>query len=266
MSGSITSIKKVILAFLIVAGVGMPGCIPPGIYRERTVTVRPVPPSEEYDIPELNMDGEWLTVSPFGWVWRPYIAVGWEPFTYGHWAFTDEGWVWVSYEPFGWVVYHYGSWYLSPQAGWVWVPGHGAWSPARVQWMRYGEYVCWTPVSPRGISVPRPWEQGGSRIWTVVRPEDFTRDNVGERRIERPETRSGDQRDRVVQRAPDPKDIEKRTQQQVGSVKVNREPIAVGKGQFHKMQVPESEAKRIEKYRSKVEKEVLKRPNQGEHR
>ena len=260
------TMKEALLAFLVIAGFTVPGCMLPGTYRERTVAVRPVPPLDEYNIAELNADGEWLTIAPYGRVWRPYVVAGWQPYSYGHWAYTDEGWVWDSYEPFGWIVYHYGSWYLSPEAGWVWIPGHGAWSPARVQWAQYGGNVCWTPIAPRGVTVPRPWEQGASSVWTAVREEDFTRDNVGERRLGRADIGIGDRRDRVLQRAPEPQDIEKRTNQRVQSVKVSREPVTVGKGQFHKMRVPAADAQRTEKYRKKVEKEVLKRPNQGEHR
>ena len=258
--------KGLTVIILAVAGLSISGCVPLGTLRERTVVVRSSPVVDEYDIPELNRDGEWLSMAPYGRVWRPYVVEGWQPYSYGHWDYSDEGWVWDSYEPFGWIVYHYGSWYLSPYAGWVWIPGHGPWSPARVEWAQYGGYVCWTPMAPRGVAVPRPWEQGVGSVWTVVRQEDFTHDNVAERRVERADIRIGDQRERVVQRAPDPRDVEKRTNQRVVSVKVNREPVTVGKGQFHKMQPPAEDARRTEKYRQKVQKEVLKRPNQGEHR
>jgi hypothetical protein len=88
---------------------------------------------------DLNYYGEWAHVSAYGWVWRPAVAVGWQPFYNGHWVWTDYGWMWISYEPFGWATYHYGNWNYDYQLGWVWIPGYD-WSPCRVEWIVYDDY------------------------------------------------------------------------------------------------------------------------------
>ena len=96
--------------------------------------------------------GEWVSVGPYGYVWRPlHVAAGWRPYYYGRWEWTDEGWLWVSDESWGWATYHYGRWAHDPYYGWIWVPGY-QWAPAWVTW-RYGpEYIGWAPLAP-GFSV-----------------------------------------------------------------------------------------------------------------
>lgn len=260
------SLMRVMLSFAGFLFVLFSGCAPVGVYHARARVVVNAPINREYDIQELNLYGEWISVSHFGRVWRPYVMEGWRPFHHGHWVSTDEGWAWISYEPFGWITYHYGNWYPSADRGWVWVPGHGEWSPARVQWVQYEDYVGWAPLAPAGIAWSQPWERSELDVWAVVHTADVTRDFVGEHRIARGAMRIEVQRDKVIQRAPDPIVIEKQTQQKVETVKIERETVVVGKGQFHKMIIPEREKERVEKYRSKVEKEVVKRPDQGEHR
>ena len=94
--------------------------------------------------------GEWVFVSGCCYVWRPYhIVVGWAPFFYGRWVFTDYGWTWVSFEPWGWITYHYGRWIYTWRWGWVWVPGY-VWGPAWVEWYWSGTYVAWRPADPPG--------------------------------------------------------------------------------------------------------------------
>jgi hypothetical protein len=58
----------------------------------------------------LSTYGEWVTVGSYGRAWRPRVAVGWRPYYYGRWEWTNEGWLWVSDEPWGWAAYHYGRW------------------------------------------------------------------------------------------------------------------------------------------------------------
>jgi hypothetical protein len=71
----------------------------------------------------LEPYGEWLEVADYGYVWHPAdIDEQWQPYTVGHWVFTDAGWTWVSDEPYGWAVYHYGRWARVQPVGWVWVP------------------------------------------------------------------------------------------------------------------------------------------------
>jgi hypothetical protein len=96
--------------------------------------------------------GEWVTVGPYGRVWRPLrVAAGWRPYYYGRWEWTDEGWLWVSDEPWGWAAYHYGRWAYDGSYGWIWIPGY-QWAPAWVTWRYSPEYIGWAPLGP-GFSV-----------------------------------------------------------------------------------------------------------------
>jgi hypothetical protein len=254
---------RAILASLLAV---LTGCAPFNVYHSRGRDVVKTEVYGEYDVPELNQYGEWISVPRFGRVWRPYVIEGWRPFYHGHWAYADESWLWVSYEPFGWITYHYGNWFPTPEHGWIWVPGHGAWSPARVQWVQYDDYLGWAPLPPAGVTWSHPWERSELDVWAVVHTRDITRDFVGERRIARSELRSDVRRERVIEKAPEPRAIERQTRKKIESVRIDRETVVVGKGQFHKVVIPASEKERVEKYRSKVEKEVVKRPDQGEHR
>jgi hypothetical protein len=94
--------------------------------------------------------GEWVWVSGLGRVWRPWVAVGWRPYTHGRWVTTTMGWTWVSYEPWGYAPHHYGSWAYS-SFGWVWAPGY-TYSCANVVWVRAGGYVGWYARPPHGWS------------------------------------------------------------------------------------------------------------------
>ena len=113
---------------------------------------------EKYNLEELNSYGEWVNINKYGNVWRPYVVNNWMPFDNGHWSYADGNWTWISYEPFGWIVYHYGNWYDDPFYGWVWIPSDDAWSPARVLWMDYDDYVGWAPMPLSGIEYGNPWE------------------------------------------------------------------------------------------------------------
>jgi hypothetical protein len=93
----------------------------------------------------LDNYGDWVYVPTFSsWMWRPRVAVGWIPYSYGRWSWTPVGWDWISYEPWGWYPFHYGSWYLSGEFGWVW-GWDSVWSPAWVYWMYTPGYVGWCP-------------------------------------------------------------------------------------------------------------------------
>ncbi len=103
----------------------------------------------------LATHGTWVEVGGHGRCWRPSgVAVGWRPYSEGHWIWTDCGWYWVSDEPWAWACYHYGTWALDPTFGWIWVPGI-EWAPAWVSWRVGGGYCGWAPRPPRGV-VLRP--------------------------------------------------------------------------------------------------------------
>jgi hypothetical protein len=117
-------------------------------------------------------DGRWFMTANFGWVWRPYAATSWRPYTNGRWVWTSYGWTWVSYEPFGWATYHYGYWNCDSALGWVWIPGN-EWSACRVQWAYYDNYVAWAPMYPPGYSCPRPFTTAGFNIWFTIGASHF---------------------------------------------------------------------------------------------
>jgi hypothetical protein len=123
---------------------------PPPVEREEAA----VPADEQVDVTEfhdqLAPSGEWVEAREYGSVWVPRgVAVGWQPYTIGHWAFTDDhGWLWVSEEPWGWATYHYGRWVTLEGRGWCWVPGR-VWAPAWVVWRNGGGYCGWAPLPPR---------------------------------------------------------------------------------------------------------------------
>ena len=94
--------------------------------------------------------GEWVTVGGLGSVWRPWVAVGWRPYTNGRWVMTTYGWTWVAYEPWGYYPHHYGSW-AHCSYGWVWVPGY-SYHAANVVWVQSGGYVGWYARPPHGWS------------------------------------------------------------------------------------------------------------------
>lgn len=109
--------------------------------------------------------GEWVWVDGLGRVWRPWVTVGWQPYTYGRWVSTSYGWTWVAYEPWGYFPHHYGRWALTG-FGWVWCPGY-TYHAAGVVWVRAGSYVGWYAAPPRGWSHAvhgfRPGYQRGYR-------------------------------------------------------------------------------------------------------
>jgi hypothetical protein len=242
------------------------GCFPRGMHRETRVAVAVHETNNDYGIDELDSYGVWISIPPYGRVWKPNVAREWTPFYSGHWDYTEPHWTWVSYEPFGWIVYHYGNWLNTPEEGWVWIPDNTEWSPANVQWIYYDDFVCWAPLPPRGIVWPRPWERYENRIdvWNVVHTRDFMRDNVGEHRIERSLIPPEEHRERIFDHSPDSKLIEQRTSQPIHSVKIERESVKVGKKEMHRMRVPQSDQQRAEKYKPQVESRVTRRS--GERR
>ena len=137
---------------------------------------------------DLDGYGQWFERDPYGWVWRPTATIGWQPFTQGHWIWTSYGWMWVDYDPWGWATSHYGYWYDDFTLGWVWVPDY-TWSPVQCDWMQYGDYIGWSPVSPPGASFKEPWD--GSKAWVWVPTRKFKSNDVADFR-ETPKFKSGD--------------------------------------------------------------------------
>lgn len=115
----------------------------------------------------LSSAGIWVETAEYGRVWRPTrVAPDWQPYLYGHWAYTVAGWAWISDEPFGWATYHYGRWALLGDGGWAWLPGR-VWAPAWVAWRYDNGYSAWCPLGPRGVVYDRP------REWIVVDNRHF---------------------------------------------------------------------------------------------
>ena len=103
----------------------------------------------------LEPYGTWVDVGSYGRCWRPRgIATDWQPYTQGHWEWTDAGWYWASDEPWGWACFHYGSWYQDSSYGWVWIPATD-WAPAWVTWRSSDAYIGWAPCGP-GLTVLAP--------------------------------------------------------------------------------------------------------------
>jgi hypothetical protein len=109
---------------------------------------QPLSPGASFFYDQLAPYGQWLWVDPYGWVWSPNnLAVGWRPYTDGHWVYADCGWTWVSDLEWGWAPFHYGRWFFHGQRGWCWVPG-SEWAPAWVAW-HWGDAWCgWAPMPP----------------------------------------------------------------------------------------------------------------------
>src|SRR5712671_6818266 len=110
-------------------------------------------PADFYE--PLGAYGAWLDMPPYGRVWQPGdVDQTWQPYTEGHWEWTDLGWYWVSDEPWAWATYHYGSWMDDPRYGWVWVPGT-EWAPAWVTWRETPDnrYIGWAPIGPSGFVI-----------------------------------------------------------------------------------------------------------------
>jgi hypothetical protein len=105
-----------------------------------------------YDV--MSDYGYWVSVQPFGRVWRPYVDTGWRPYVNGHWINTRYGLTWSGYEPWAWAGYHYGNWIYTANFGWVWIPGY-TWHPGRVAWSQGYDTIGWSPLPPDGYDYSR---------------------------------------------------------------------------------------------------------------
>jgi FecR protein len=119
---------------------------------------------------DLDENGDWQNTPDYGYVWVPSaVAVGWAPYSYGHWAWVSPwGWTWVDDAPWGFAPFHYGGW-ARWRNSWCWVPGprqaRAKYSPAMVAWVGggvgvggaaagVGAGVGWFPLGPREVYVP----------------------------------------------------------------------------------------------------------------
>jgi hypothetical protein len=209
-----------------------------------------------YNLAELNSYGEWVQINNYGNVWHPYVVYDWMPYDNGHWAYADGNWTWISYEPFGWIVYHYGYWYEDPFYGWVWMPSDGVWSPARVLWVDYDDYIGWAPIPPLGVIYGNPWEMKENHHWHVVRHKDFTEDNIINYRIKDPVRNEPGAID-VINKPPDKSEIEKYVGKSIPEIKLQHENITLPPKQIKRMNLPPQEEKRVEQNSPRVKKEVL---------
>ena len=109
---------------------------------------------------------------------RPFEVIGWHPYTYGHWVYTDVGWTWVSDYEWGAIPYHYGTWVLEPELGWVWVPGY-VWAPAWVVFRTGPSYVGWAPVPPSfSVGMSFSFSNHGADHFVFVREPDFVAPHI----------------------------------------------------------------------------------------
>lgn len=228
-------IKYVLFSLLFLPASFLQGCMSSGTYQDTNYqnnnsqnndtqygSTQDNSDYPEYNVDDLNQYGYWQDDHQYGRVWRPSVVVDWSPFNNGHWAYDGNDWVWVSYEPFGWIVYHYGNWENTPDYGWIWIPSDNPWSPARVQWYDYGDEVGWAPMRSNNRSWPEPWENGGVRIWTVVKTENFTNEDVHSFRVANV-NRSGN--NLIERRPPEVKTVQQYIKRSVQIVKIDRVPV-----------------------------------------
>lgn len=130
--------------------------------------------------------GTWVSVSNYGNCWRPAVAAGWVPYSYGHWDYTSYGPTWAGTEPYAWATYHYGHWVFSEAYGWIWVPGY-TWSPANVVWSYGDGYIGWRPSFPAGYA-----SYGGvdANQWVFINANRFGYSNYAGARLRPAEVRS----------------------------------------------------------------------------
>jgi hypothetical protein len=145
---------------------------------------------EEYQS-ELDENGDWMEMEPFGSVWVPRgLGSDWRPYSSGRWTWLPySGWCWVPYESWGWSTSHYGRWHWNMGYGWYWIPMSG-WGPAWVNWWGDDFYYGWAPMSYWGypgvlynnVYYGRGWNKDypyDSRALTVVRKNQLQARDAG---------------------------------------------------------------------------------------
>lgn len=127
-----------------------------------TMSARYVP-REMIGYEDLDANGRWVNIPPYGMVWQPNAVVaGWAPYRNGHWAWVEPwGWTWIDDMPWGFAPFHYGRWAFAG-GGWYWVPGAIAvrpvYSPALVAFVGGGGIgvgvAAWFPLGPYEVYRP----------------------------------------------------------------------------------------------------------------
>lgn len=233
-------------------------CAAGAVYQTEPDTSYDTDYNYEYDYdqppPDLSMFssldgyGTWVDVGAYGWVWRPSVDAEWQPYYYGHWAFTTSGWMWISYEPFGWAVYHYGTWERAPRLGWIWIPGR-RWYPSRVDWYVSAGYVCWAPMAPPGIQVGVPWDPRADRVWVGVRAGDFCDPDVGSHHIAPTRFKDFEANTRSLTRAPRVRTIEKYAGRRIARVPIALEHPRIDGRRIARARLPLEQQRIIEQHR-----------------
>ncbi|HZR09186.1 MAG TPA: DUF6600 domain-containing protein [Myxococcales bacterium] len=133
-----------------------------------------LPPQSAPDMMTFERDlapyGRWVDTADYGRVWIPNTSArsDWQPYSDGHWVYTQWGWSFVADVPWGWAPFHYGRWGWMPTLGWFWVPGF-VWAPAWVSWRYTNGHVAWAPYAPPGFRYGRRWPG-----WVTVPAQHFT--------------------------------------------------------------------------------------------
>jgi hypothetical protein len=196
------------------------------------------PDDDQYNVDDLNQYGDWENVNPYGRVWHPSVITNWQPFTNGHWTYDGTDWVWVSYEPFGWIVYHYGSWEYSDDYGWLWIPGTDEWSPARVQWIDYGDNIGWAPMRFNNRNWPEPWVNNKVHPWMVVRTEDFNKENITSYGVPNASRFNRVKQNQIQRRQPNLKFVQRHVKDPIKIVKIDKQQQIQNKTQPVRSNIP----------------------------
>jgi len=118
-------IRRLILSLALT---GPPGCA--GTTAEAGGVVTEDAPVDSYNIfyTALSPYGEWFWIDDLDDVWQPSIGVvGTDVTPYltgGHWILSSPSGVFDAEWDRDRTPIHHGRWRLTPESGWVWVPGH----------------------------------------------------------------------------------------------------------------------------------------------
>ena len=194
---------------------------------------------------DLDYYGQWYQRDPYGWIWRPSVVMDWQPFTHGHWIWTQYGWMWVDYDPWGWATSHYGYWYNDFTLGWVWIPDY-TWSPVQCDWIEYGDYVGWAPAAPPGASFKDPWDD--QKPWVFVSVRKFKQPDVAQNRVT-PKFKPGSDSD-ITRNKPALTDVERKGSGLFPEVDVQLDRRVVHDREFARVKYPPDQQDIIAEYRT----------------